>query len=213
MNNFSRIGIIILAAGASTRLGTPKQLLPHKQGHTLLSHTIQVALNSKCQPVIVVLGAYAERVRQQISHFPVQVIENPQWNQGMGASIRVGIQALSASPEEIEAVVLALCDQPFISDNIIEQLVDAYRLTSKKVVASDYAGTLGVPALFHNTLFSELMNLKEGAGAKQVIRKYNQDIFSIPFAKGAIDIDTSEDYQQFQSMLSSSEGNEGDRIT
>jgi molybdenum cofactor cytidylyltransferase len=200
MNNFPRIGIIILAAGASTRLGTPKQLLPHKQGHTLLSHTIQVALNSKCQPVIVVLGAYAEKLRQEISHFPVQLSENPQWNQGMGASIRVGIQSLNSTPE-IEAVVLTLCDQPFISSQIIDRLVDTYYQTNKKIVACEYAGTLGVPALFHHTLFSDLISFKEGTGAKKVIKKYTQDVFSIPFPEAAIDIDTSEDYEQFQSML------------
>lgn len=194
------IGIVILAAGASTRMGTPKQLLPYREC-SFLYHAVEVAVDSICRPIVVVLGAYAERLRQEVSQFPVQVVENLQWTEGMSSSIRAGIKALNAAAENIEAVVLALCDQPFVSSQIINQLVEAYRFTGKPIVASEYARTLGVPALFNCTFFSELTTLKQAEGAKQVIAKYIDEVFRVPFAEGAIDIDTPKEYEQFRNMI------------
>lgn len=198
-NSEADIGIIILAAGASTRMGTPKQLLRY-QGYSLLRHTVEVAVASVCRPIIVVLGAYAQQIQPEISQLRVQVVENLQWTEGMSASIRVGIQALSAA-QEIEAVILALCDQPFVSTQIINQLVKAYYSTNKSIVACEYAKTLGVPALFSYPLFSELMVLKGGEGAKQVIKKYTQEVIGVSFPEGATDIDTPKDYEQFLNMV------------
>ncbi len=194
------IGIIILAAGASTRMGTPKQLLPY-QGRSFLSHTIEVAVASSCRPIVVVLGAHASRLRQEVGQFPVQVVENLQWAEGMSSSIQTGLQELSAVPEKIEAVVLVLCDQPFVSPQIINQLIESYRCTGKPIIASEYAGTLGVPVLFSHTFFSELTTLKEAGGAKRIIIKYAQEVLSIPFPEGAIDVDTPNDYEQFLTMV------------
>lgn len=192
------IGMIVLAAGASTRMGTPKQLLRYQE-YSLLRHTVEVALASVCRPIIVVLGAYAQLIRSDISQLPVQVVENLQWTEGMNTSIRIGIEALSSAPKNnVQAVVVALCDQPFISCEIISQLVEAYHLTGKTIIASEYAGTLGVPALFSRSFFSELTILRGGEGAKQVIKKHAYEVFGIPFPKGAIDIDTPMDYEQLR---------------
>lgn len=188
------VGAVILAAGASTRMGTPKQLLQF-QGRNFLERTVDAVRASVCQPVVVVLGAYAEKIRPCIDHLPVMVVENPQWNEGMGASIRVGVTAINAASEKVEAVVLALCDQPFVSCDIINQLVEAYYTTDRGIVASEYAGTLGVPALFSRRFFPELLNLKAAAGAKQVLNKYSDEVFPLSFA-GAVDIDTPEEYEQ-----------------
>lgn len=196
------IGIVILAAGASTRMGRPKQLLPY-QGQSLLAHTVKAAVASVCKPAIVIVGAHAEQIVQEVSHFPVQVIENQQWSEGIGSSIRTGIKALNAFPEEVEAAVLALCDQPFISSQVINEIVEAYSLTGKPIVAAEYSGTLGVPALFSRPFFSELMTLESTGGAKQIIAKHTNDVFRVPFAKGAIDIDTPKDYEQLQTLHSS----------
>lgn len=195
----SAFGIVILAAGASTRMGKPKQLLPYQE-HSLLHHVVETALASVCRPVVVVLGAYAEQMRPEINQLPVQVVENPQWAEGMSASIQAGIQVLNTMPNSIEAVVLALCDQPFISAQAINQLVEAYQTTAQPIIASEYAGTLGVPALFSHSLFPELAALKGGEGAKQVINKYVHEVVGVPFPEGAIDIDTPKDYEQLQSM-------------
>lgn len=187
------IGIVILAAGASTRMGTPKQLLRYQE-RSLLRHTIEVAIASVCQPIVVVLGAYAQLIRPEISQLPVQIVENLQWNQGMSSSIKVGIQALKTSYPEVEAVILTLCDQPFISTEIINQLALAYHFANQPIIACEYAETLGVPALFSDRLFSELMTLTAGEGAKQIIKKHSEEVFSISFPEGATDIDTPKEY-------------------
>jgi len=193
------VGIVILAAGASTRMGTPKQLLPYGE-HTLLSHTVEVAIASICHPIIVILGAYAEQIRPVISQYPIQILENTRWNEGMSSSIQVGIQALDKASEKPDAVVVTLCDQPFISTQLINQLVETYFTTEKPIIASEYAGTLGVPTLFSSSFFPNLMDLKGAAGAKKIIEKYSDRVFSIPFLEGTVDIDTPEEYNQLQNL-------------
>ena len=187
------IGIVILAAGSSTRMGTPKQLLRY-QGRSLLRHTIEVAIASVCQPIIVVLGAYAQLIKPDISQLSIQIVENLQWNKGICSSIKVGIQEIKTSYPEVEAVIVTLCDQPFISTEIINQLALAYHSTSQPIIACEYAETLGVPALFSDCLFLELMTITGGEGAKQVIKKHSQEVFSIFFPEGATDIDTPKEY-------------------
>jgi molybdenum cofactor cytidylyltransferase len=187
------IGIVILAAGASTRMGTPKQLLRY-QKRSLLRHTIEVALASVCRPIVVVLGAYAQLIKSDISQLSIQIVENLQWNEGISSSIRAGIQELKTSYPDVEAVIVTLCDQPFISTEIINQLALAYHLTNQPIIACEYAETLGVPALFSDRLFSELMTLIGGEGAKQIIKKHSQEVFIISFPEGATDIDTPKEY-------------------
>lgn len=196
----SNIAIIILAAGASTRMGTPKQLLPY-QGQNLLAHTIGSAIASICKPVLVVLGANAQQIRSEVSQTSVIVIENPDWHLGMGSSIRSGILSLANCSETIDAAVIAVCDQPFIRPEIINYLVTAYHSTGKSIIACQYADTLGVPVLFSHIFFSELASTGKTVGAKKLINKYHNEVFSIPFPQGVIDIDTPKDYQQLKTKF------------
>ncbi|NEP09914.1 MAG: nucleotidyltransferase family protein [Symploca sp. SIO2C1] len=191
------IAIIILAAGASTRMGSPKQLLSY-QGCSLLSHTIETTIASVCQPIVVVLGANAQQIHSEVSQYSIKIVENPDWHLGMGSSIRSGILSLSNCYENIEAAVITVCDQPFLSTEIINNLVAAYYSTGKPIVACQYADTLGVPVLFSQSFFSELTTLDETVGAKKLINKYDKEVFSIPFPLGIIDIDTPRDYQELQ---------------
>jgi molybdenum cofactor cytidylyltransferase len=191
----SGVGLIILAAGASTRMGTPKQLLKYGR-QSLICHVVEIAIASVCHPVIVVLGAYAESIQPEIETLPIHTVENPDWNQGMSSSIHVGIEALNSLNPNAEAVVLMLCDQPFVCSQLINQLVEVHQTTLKPIVASEYAANLGVPALFHRTLFPQLMTLTGASGAKQLINKYAHDVVAIPFPEGLIDLDTPQDYQQ-----------------
>jgi molybdenum cofactor cytidylyltransferase len=161
----------------------------------------EVAIASYCQPIAVVLGANAERIKPEISQLPIQIVENQQWEEGMSTSIRVGLEALLAMNPNLDAVAIALCDQPFVSFPTLERIVEAYRLTGKPIIASEYSGTLGVPALFNRTLFSELMTLKSTEGAKKLIKKHIHQVFSVPFPEGAIDIDTPKDYEQLQTLI------------
>ncbi|MDZ7958407.1 MAG: nucleotidyltransferase family protein [Aulosira sp. DedQUE10] len=194
----STIAIMILAAGASTRMGTPKQLLLY-QGRSFVEYITEIAIASVCQPVVVVLGAYAEQIRPQINQLPVSIVDNLDWAVGMGSSIKAGMQLLNSLTQKITAVVIVLCDQPFLSPQIINQLVDAYHATQKPIIACEYAGTLGVPALFSKIFFSELTNLPDNSGAKKAINNNLDKVFSIPFTLGNIDIDTPSDYEQLLS--------------
>jgi len=191
----TNIAIIILAAGASTRMGFPKQLLSYK-GYSLLGYTIECAIASVCKTVVVVLGANAQQIGSEINQAAVTVVENPDWNSGMGSSIRSGILSLENCSEAIEAAVITVCDQPFLYTEIINHLVATYYSTGKPIVACQYADTLGVPVLFSKSLFSELATLDGTMGAKKLISKYENEVFSIPFPLGVIDIDTPKDYQQ-----------------
>ncbi|WDD36666.1 nucleotidyltransferase family protein (plasmid) [Nostoc sp. UHCC 0926] len=198
-NEKSTIAIMILAAGASTRMGTPKQLLLY-QGRSFLQYITEMAIASVCQPVVVVLGANAEQIHPQIKQLPVRVVKNLDWACGMSTSIKSGIELLNNLPQKIEAVVITLCDQPFVSHQIINQLVDAYYSEKKPIITCEYAGTLGVPSLFSQIFFSELAALKETSGAKKVINNNLNEVFSIPFPLGNIDIDTPKDYKQLLSI-------------
>ncbi|BAZ10298.1 hypothetical protein NIES4071_21130 [Calothrix sp. NIES-4071] len=194
MKNAQPIGIVILAAGASTRMGTPKQLL-HFRGRSFLRHTTEIALASVCEPIVVVLGANALQIRNEVATLSVTIVENHHWRQGMGSSIQAGIKTLE-SLHNTDAVVLLLCDQPFISVDIINQLVETFYTTGKPIIASEYKQTLGVPALFSREILPELINLNTASGAKQVIQKYKNLVDKVSFELGAIDIDTPEEYEQ-----------------
>ena len=187
------IAIVILAAGASTRMGVPKQLLRHR-GRTLLRHAVEAALGSTCRPVVVVLGANAQQVRPEVEGLSLQVVENPQWMKGLSTSIRTGVEALGIEAAPPEAVVLTLCDQPFVSSDDIEALVAAYRSTQRPIIASQYSGTLGVPALFARPLLRELASLSGDVGAKKIIQRHLASVWSVSCPHGAIDLDTPEDY-------------------
>ncbi len=191
------VGLVILAAGASTRLGRPKQLLPYR-GRTLLRHAAQVALDSVCRPVVVVLGAWAEQLEPEVRGLPVHVAHNPHWEDGMGASLRAGLRALEATISGVEAAVVLLCDQPFVSARTIDALVEARHATGRPIIASEYGGALGVPCLFDRALFGELAALQGAEGAKRVIKGHEDDVVGIPFPAGAIDIDTPADYEQLR---------------
>lgn len=194
------VGLVILAAGASTRLGTPKQLLNY-HGQSLLFRSAQTAVASICRPIVIVLGAYAQQLRHEVKDLPVQVVENPQWAEGMSSSVRTGITALNTFSDNVEAVVLMLCDQPFVCAELIDSIVETYHLTNQPIVASEYGDTVGVPALFHHSLFGELVALKGAEGAKRVITKLSSQVYPVSFSRGAIDIDTPHDYEQFLGMV------------
>jgi molybdenum cofactor cytidylyltransferase len=202
----SSVAIIILAAGASTRMGRPKQLLEYN-GRSLIQHAIEVATASVCHPIIVVLGAYAERIKPEIAKLSVEIVENSLWHQGMSTSIRSGIETLIKNYSQAEAAILMLCDQPFVSASLIERLLDLYRTTSAPIVISEYDLILGVPALFKRTLFPQLTALNGDTGARTIIQKHLQKVARVSFDRGIIDIDTPQDYAQLLHQTEKEIGN------
>lgn len=194
----SGIGLIILAAGASTRMGTPKQLL-RLEGQTLARRAAETALASICRPIIVVLGANAAQIQLELEGLPVRSVVNPRWGEGMASSLRTGIETVrQEAAQEIEAVVIMLCDQPFVSAEVLDRLVRVYQESGSPLVASEYGGSLGVPALFSRSLFPELLALEGEEGARRVLRRLREEAVIIPFPEGATDLDSPEDFARFR---------------
>lgn len=191
MNN---TGIVILAAGNSSRLGKPKQGLLYK-GKTLLQQTVDKAIEAGLDPLIVVLGSTAETISQDLSPQLLNTVINTHWQQGMASSISAGVSKLISLNASIENIVLAVCDQPFLTAEILQALVNKRAETGKAIVACSYGNTIGTPVLFHRSYFDKLLQLKGEEGAKKILRSYPNDVVSIPFPKGEIDIDTREDYE------------------
>ena len=195
------IGLIILAAGASARMGQPKQSLEFK-GETLLQRAVQTALKSECRPVVVVLGAQINNLKNEIKDFDVQIAENADWKLGMSSSVKIGIEKISELNNQISGVVIMVCDQPFVSAELIDRLVEDHKKTKSLIVASRYAETLGVPALFGRQLFPRLLELDDSGGAKEIIRQFQDETIAVPFEEGNFDIDTPDDYLKLCSRKS-----------
>lgn len=170
---------VILAAGASTRLGEPKQLVK-LGGETLLERAVRVAREAGCEPVLVVLGADAERVLTGCDLRGARVVRNEQWREGMASSVRAGV----AAAEGADGVVLMTCDQPTVTAEHLRVLT-----ASGVVTASAYSGRRGVPAYFPASSFPELMCLTGGAGARALLR----DAAAVELPDGELDVDSPED--------------------
>jgi molybdenum cofactor cytidylyltransferase len=197
----ARIGVIVLAAGASSRMGRPKQLLPCRDGMSLVRRAAIEALRSGCRPVVVVTGAHARETHGEVRGLPVQIVENPSWAAGMGTSLRVGLAALEEVADTVDAAVVMLCDQPLATAAVLERLVEAQRASGAGIVASEYAGTLGVPAVFARAHFAELDGLNGAAGAKGIIAAHAAEVVRVPFPGGVVDVDTPEDYSRQRGVL------------
>jgi molybdenum cofactor cytidylyltransferase len=175
-------------------MGRPKQLLRYR-GKTLLRHAVDAAMGSRCRPVIVVVGAQSRLMRDELIGLPVGIVENSDWDRGMGASIRAGLGALIADRTP-PAVTITLCDQPAVTLELINQLIDRHDIDKPPIVASFYNGILGVPALFDRQLFDELLHLNDSSGARELIRRHAHVTARIDFAQGAIDVDTPDDFDR-----------------
>lgn len=187
-------GIVILAAGASSRLGRPKQLLPF-DGKTLLGHVSQEAVNSGAGTVIVVLGAHEDQIRKEIDLRSAMAVVNSNWQEGMASSIRCGIEALLHMQPEAESAVLMLCDQPYVTSALLNELIAIHKNKGNAIVASKYGDAIGAPALFHKSIFPELQQLKGDVGAKAVIHQHINEVEAVAFSKGSVDVDTAADYE------------------
>jgi molybdenum cofactor cytidylyltransferase len=192
-----KCALIILAAGGSARLGRPKQLVSFR-GRSLLRRAAQTALASDCRPVIVVLGAFARRLKGELGALPLTVATNLQWGLGIGSSIRAGLAALPPGRDAPDAVVIMLCDQPLISARFLNRLLAVHHSSRRGIVASEYAGTVGVPALFSRAYYPELAALAADSGAKAVIVKHEKDLERIPLAEAAFDLDRPEDMRRMR---------------
>lgn len=193
-------GIIILAAGASTRMGEPKQLL-RIGTERLLQRVVRLALETPFRPVVVVLGANRELIEPTLKDMGTIIVFNPDWATGMGSSIASGLAHLLQYEPEIQQVLILVGDQPLLSTAVLMKLVELKREQAKPLVVSAYADTLGVPALFDRVLFPELQALHGAPGAKGLIQKYAVQAAILEFNEGALDIDTPAEWAAFLTKI------------
>lgn len=205
-----RVATIILAAGASSRLGKPKQLL-RQNGTTLIRRMAEIALSLNAGPVIVVLGANQEAVGQEVANLPLITPINPDWAEGLASSLRVGLTALPDEP--IDAFLILLTDQPHVTTDLLRQLIDARQQSGRGIVASRYRtgvpaepGHLGVPALFDIRYKAAFMTFTGDVGARKLIRQYPDDRAEVFFPLGAVDLDTPADVARWQQTTNSPSG-------
>lgn len=177
---------MVLAAGAATRMGRLKQLLPYR-GSTLVEHAAEEALAAGFDPVVVVVGAEAASVRATLTERPVRVVENSAWHLGMGSSIQAGMEVLLNA----EAVCILLADQPFVEARHLREMQKLFTESGVLAVGAEYKGMLGVPAFFKRELFRELQSLEPTTGARALLRRY---AVAYPLAEAAVDVDTPEDF-------------------
>jgi len=174
---------VVLAAGASTRLGEPKQLV--KIGcETLLERAVRVAREAGCAPVVVVVGASFPEILGRCQLGDVIPVINDKWQHGMGTSIVRGVRTLGLVAKGTDGVVLMTCDQPAVTAEHLRKVMAAGEVT-----ASAYAGRRGVPAYFPAASFAELMELRGDAGARELLREAP----AVELAGGELDVDTVAD--------------------
>ncbi len=186
-------GAIILAAGASTRMGEPKQLLM-LDGRPLLLRAIEAALASAARPVVVVLGAQADKIAPLLAHHPVLIAENAGWAEGMASSIRTGLAVIQRSSPSLDGVVVALCDQPAFSAGVIAQLIAVQAATRRSIIAARYQGRNGAPAIFLREHFPALLALSGDTGARDLLNTPARYLATVDLPALANDIDTPADY-------------------
>jgi molybdenum cofactor cytidylyltransferase len=191
----AKYGIVILAAGSSSRLGTPKQLLSF-QGTTLIRRLTDIALDTTNGPVVVVTGAAHEPVGHEISDLPVHTVHNAHWPEGMGSSVATGVHKLLEIAPQIAGAILAVCDQPFVTPALFESMFEIAAQKNSNIIASSYDDILGTPVLFPAHYFPNLLALKGAEGARKLLDRFSENVISMSFPEGNIDIDTPLDYQQ-----------------
>jgi len=196
--NEPKIGLVLLAAGGSRRLGKPKQTLSY-HGESLLRRAAKAALASRCSKVAVVLGAHAEAFTSELEGLRLSTVINPDWEEGVGSSIRVGITALNDAAPELDAVLLALCDQVLVEHRHLNSLVEAFCVFRPTVVASRYGDAFGAPAVFHHSLFADLAQLAGDQGAKKIILRHLESTVFVDIPEACMDIDTAGDYARLTS--------------
>lgn len=190
-NNPPKLGAILLAAGGSSRLGRPKQLLKYK-GETLLRRAARSLTDSVYFPVVTVLGAGADATMNEIEGLPIDVVVNEAWGSGMSSSIKAGLKKLLDIEPDLDGILICLCDQPKITAEMLDRFATRFCEKNADIIASAYDGVTGVPALFSKELFDELASLKGDKGARQIIRN-GEGIPTIELPEAAVDIDTAAD--------------------
>jgi molybdenum cofactor cytidylyltransferase len=188
-----RVAVVVLAGGAGTRMGDQVKQLLEWRGATLLENALAVAMQASAHQVIVVLGARGDELRLKLHRTTAQIILNRDWETGHASSIRAGVRAI---PPPIDAVVFLNADQPFVSADVLDRVIQRHRETDAPIVVASFAGRRGSPGLFDRAHFDELMTLEGEQGGRELLFRHAEQVETVLFddARLGFDIDTPEDY-------------------
>jgi molybdenum cofactor cytidylyltransferase len=195
----AKIGVVILAAGSSSRLGYAKQQVEFR-GKTLLQHAIDVADLLAFDSKVLVLGANYEEIKVNIDAENFEVKNNKNWKEGMASSIRQGLVCSQEIERNLEHLLILLSDQPFVNKDRIEELISLQVESKSPATFSEYAGEIGVPAIFSAETFPYLSELKGDMGARKLIINEKFDFQTVKFEKGNFDVDTKEDIELLKQL-------------
>ena len=193
-------GAVILAAGGSSRLGRPKQLLQFA-GQTLLARSVAAAVGSGCVPIVVVLGAQYDLMVGELAGFAVTPVHNPDWQRGIGTSIRCGVNTLLGHAARIDEILILLCDQPLIDTRVITRLVEGYRQSGRSIGVSVHAGTPSPPVIISAPLFPQLLALPDDQGARAIWSDRPDLVFRLDCEEAGFDVDTPQDIDRLAQWL------------
>lgn len=189
-------GILILAAGSASRMQQPKMLLPFAKG-TILSHLLEETKALQPKAICVVTGYYHTTMLPFLQTESVMVVYNEHWKEGMAGSIKTGLTALLEQHPALDSVMILVSDQPFITRPLLQEMIQTQKTSGKGIVAAFYNGIKGTPVLFNKKYFHHLQELQGDKGAKSILQLVPDDITTVDFAEGEMDIDTPEDYERF----------------
>jgi molybdenum cofactor cytidylyltransferase len=194
------VSIIILAAGASSRMGVPKQLLL-VEGKTLIKRIGEIAMDTPSHPIVMVLGANRTMIKPELEKMPITIIDNPQWENGMSSSIKMGLAGAYLTQKDIDAAIFLTVDMPYVSVELINNMIiKANENPDSQIVACKHSQqTIGIPVLFKRSLFADLLELKGDEGAKKIVLKNKATSVFVDFPEGKFDLDTMEEYRNFVS--------------
>lgn len=198
----AKVGILLLAAGNSSRLGEPKQLVQW-QGTSLLRYMTNVACSASADFVTVVLGSRHEECSAVIEDLPAHRVTNMAWEDGMGSSIAFGTSEMLAQNPEIEGILIMLCDQVAVSTALLSGMIQSFQATQVDLVVSHYGEAQGPPVLFPKRFFPDLLQLKGMKGAKSVWEKASS-VMRVEFPLGSQDLDTPGQYRRLQCLYGQS---------
>jgi molybdenum cofactor cytidylyltransferase len=193
----TKIEILIMAAGASRRLGQSKQFIQYK-GKTLIRRIAEEAITANIGNATIVTGFDHDKIEEEVRDLNIGIYYNEEWEEGLGSSIRNGVKALLKTEPDTDAILLTMVDQPFVDSAHLRKLANAYDPLREMIIASAYSSTFGVPVLFDSKYFDEMIGLEGDEGGKKVLAKYIKQIVEIPFIAGAIDIDEKTDLNKLE---------------
>ncbi|MCB7480162.1 nucleotidyltransferase family protein [Christiangramia sediminis] len=195
----NKIGVVILAAGSSSRLGFPKQLVEYK-GKALLQRMVDLVKSLTFDSRILVLGSGVDKIKSQVKPGNITVIENNNWEEGMASSIRLGLAKALESEEELDHLLILLSDQPLVTKRQIEELIDLQINKNSRATFSEYDGDIGVPAIFSSSIFPDLEKLQGDHGAKKMIYREGFKYETLKLEEANFDVDTMNDVELLKKM-------------